>query len=94
MNEKETKHAIKRLIICLLISFPVAYLFMKTVALKYTNLFRFYIAIMAFTALITEWNEGEPYDMKSKFVQRCEDILVITFLGMVVWYISTLLNFE
>ncbi len=91
MITKEDKQSIKRGFIYLLISIPCAFLFMKVIELKYTKLFWSYYAIMGITALITEWNDYVPYHERTTFVQRCEDVLFITFFTLMTWYFGTML---
>jgi len=91
VNSKERKQAIKRGCIYLLASIPCAFLFMEIIELKYTILFWSFYAIMAISALIVEWNDYVPYDKKTTFQKRTEDVALISFLTLMSWYLGMLL---
>lgn len=90
MNSKERKialkKALKKILMYIFISIPLAFLFVKVIELKHKTIFWSFMAIMGISDLIADWYMNEENDKKSKFVKTIEHIAFISFITLMLQY--------
>ncbi len=90
MNSKEANKALKKgfkkMVFYLLISIPLAFLFIKVIELKYTKIFWIFMLVTGISGFFAEWFIGYREEEKSQFIKVAEHLTFIGFIILVyVW---------